>query len=68
MIVSSRQVKSAIKNAIKAEETAKKWMSMMTRDCNRFSKIMVSPIFTTSIIFSESHDFSVGYKLQTMST
>ncbi|XP_042046720.1 uncharacterized protein LOC121792724 isoform X1 [Salvia splendens] len=34
------EVKSAIKNAIKAEETAKKWMSMMTRDCNRFSKIM----------------------------
>ncbi|XP_047978022.1 uncharacterized protein LOC125219965 isoform X1 [Salvia hispanica] len=34
------EIKSAIKNAIKAEETAKKWMSMMTRDCNRFSKIM----------------------------
>ncbi|XP_047964979.1 uncharacterized protein LOC125209419 [Salvia hispanica] len=34
------EVKSAIDNAVKAEERAKKWMSMMARDCNRFCKIM----------------------------
>ncbi|KAL4559451.1 hypothetical protein LXL04_031589 [Taraxacum kok-saghyz] len=34
------EVKSAIKNATKTEETAKKWLSMMARDCNRFCKIM----------------------------
>ncbi|KAG6401004.1 hypothetical protein SASPL_137849 [Salvia splendens] len=34
------EVKSAIDNAIKAEERAKKLMSMMARDCNRFCKIM----------------------------
>ncbi|GKB26706.1 hypothetical protein Tco_0866107 [Tanacetum coccineum] len=34
------EVKSAIKSATKTEETAKKWLSMMSRDCNRFCKIM----------------------------
>ncbi|XP_076944625.1 uncharacterized protein LOC143615372 isoform X2 [Bidens hawaiensis] len=34
------QVKSVIKSATKTEETAKKWLSMMARDCNRFCKIM----------------------------
>ncbi|CAH1442816.1 unnamed protein product [Lactuca virosa] len=34
------EVKSAIKSATKTEESAKKWLSMMTRDCNRFCKIM----------------------------
>ncbi|GJT66323.1 FAD/NAD(P)-binding oxidoreductase family protein, partial [Tanacetum coccineum] len=34
-------VKSAIKSATKTEETAKKWLSMMSRDCNRFCKIML---------------------------
>ncbi|GJV81680.1 hypothetical protein Tco_1517550 [Tanacetum coccineum] len=37
---STRKVKSAIKSATKTEETAKKWLSMMSRDCNRFCKIM----------------------------
>ncbi|KAF5809204.1 hypothetical protein HanXRQr2_Chr04g0154371 [Helianthus annuus] len=34
------EVKSVIKSATKTEETAKKWLSMMARDCNRFCKIM----------------------------
>ncbi|XP_071686894.1 uncharacterized protein [Rutidosis leptorrhynchoides] len=34
------EVKSAIKTATKTEETARKWLSMMARDCNRFCKIM----------------------------
>ncbi|CAK9177554.1 unnamed protein product [Ilex paraguariensis] len=34
------EVKTAIKNATKAEESARRWLSMMTRDCNRFCKIM----------------------------
>ncbi|KAG8377760.1 hypothetical protein BUALT_Bualt08G0066500 [Buddleja alternifolia] len=34
------EVKSAINNATKVEEMARKWMSIMTRDCNRFCKIM----------------------------
>ncbi|KAK1436539.1 hypothetical protein QVD17_02320 [Tagetes erecta] len=34
------EVKSAIKSATKTEETAKKWLSMMARDCSRFCKIM----------------------------
>ncbi|KAI3684848.1 hypothetical protein L6452_34075 [Arctium lappa] len=34
------EVKSAIKSATKTEETARKWLSMMARDCNRFCKIM----------------------------
>lgn len=34
------EVKAAIKNARKVEETSKKWLSMMARDCNRFCKIM----------------------------
>ncbi|XP_057793960.1 uncharacterized protein LOC131010448 [Salvia miltiorrhiza] len=43
------EVKSAINNAIKAEETARKWMSMMARDCNRFCKIMkMTPDSTSS--------------------
>ncbi|PIN06979.1 hypothetical protein CDL12_20467 [Handroanthus impetiginosus] len=34
------EVKSVINSATKMEETAQKWLSMMTRDCNRFCKIM----------------------------
>ncbi|KAJ4701890.1 Endoribonuclease Dicer-like protein [Melia azedarach] len=34
------KVTVAIKNATKAEETAKRWLSIMARDCNRFCKIM----------------------------
>ncbi|GKA80957.1 augmin subunit 2 [Tanacetum coccineum] len=36
-----KEVKSAIKSATKTKETAKKWLSMMSRDCNRFCKIML---------------------------
>ncbi|KAL0432427.1 UNVERIFIED_CONTAM: hypothetical protein Slati_2577000 [Sesamum latifolium] len=35
------EVKSAINSASRMEETARKWLSMMQRDCNRFCKIMV---------------------------
>ncbi|KAL1539558.1 hypothetical protein AAHA92_24024 [Salvia divinorum] len=42
------EVKSAINNAIKAEERAKKWVSMMARDCNRFCKIMKMTADSTS--------------------
>ncbi|KAL7117260.1 hypothetical protein ACP275_03G061400 [Erythranthe tilingii] len=34
------EVKLAISNATKVEGTAKKWLSIMARDCNRFCKIM----------------------------
>ncbi|CAN4122820.1 unnamed protein product [Withania somnifera] len=34
------EVKTAIKSATKLEETTRKWLSMMTRDCTRFCKIM----------------------------
>ncbi|KAK0576358.1 hypothetical protein LWI29_016035 [Acer saccharum] len=34
------KVTMAIKNATKAEETTKRWLSIMARDCNRFCKIM----------------------------
>ncbi|XP_059281129.1 uncharacterized protein LOC132034784 [Lycium ferocissimum] len=34
------EVKTAIKSATKVEETTRKWLSMMTRDCTRFCKIM----------------------------
>ncbi|XP_059637427.1 uncharacterized protein LOC132279462 [Cornus florida] len=34
------EVKEAIKNATKVEETSRRWLSMMGRDCNRFCKIM----------------------------
>lgn len=34
------EVKMAIKSATKVEETTRKWLSMMTRDCTRFCKIM----------------------------
>ncbi|KAK3030545.1 hypothetical protein RJ639_039575, partial [Escallonia herrerae] len=34
------QVTTAIKNATKVEETARRWLSIMSRDCNRFCKIM----------------------------
>ncbi|XP_022875427.1 uncharacterized protein LOC111393891 [Olea europaea var. sylvestris] len=36
----AEEVKAAIDNSTKVEETAKKWLSMMNRDCNRFCKIM----------------------------
>ena len=35
------QARMAIKNATRIEESTKKWLSMMARDCNRFCKIMV---------------------------
>ncbi|CAI9763710.1 unnamed protein product [Fraxinus pennsylvanica] len=34
------EVKAVINNATKVEETSRKWLSMMARDCNRFCKIM----------------------------
>lgn len=34
------EVRTAIENANKVEETTKRWLSMMARDCNRFCKIM----------------------------
>ncbi|KAK9756461.1 hypothetical protein RND81_01G099300 [Saponaria officinalis] len=34
------QVRLAVENVGKVEETAKRWLSMMTRDCDRFCKIM----------------------------
>ncbi|KAH7848960.1 hypothetical protein Vadar_010848 [Vaccinium darrowii] len=34
------EVKTAIKNATKAEEKTRKWLAMMTRDSNRFCKLM----------------------------
>ncbi|KAK9028823.1 hypothetical protein V6N11_025961 [Hibiscus sabdariffa] len=36
----ANEVKIAVESATKAEETARKWLSMMARDCNRFCKIM----------------------------
>lgn len=38
-----------IHHATKPEETMKKWLSMMTRDCNCFYKIMVSASFKINI-------------------
>ncbi|XP_039033199.1 uncharacterized protein LOC120169040 [Hibiscus syriacus] len=35
-------IRIAVESATKAEETARKWLSMMARDCNRFCKIMKS--------------------------
>ncbi|KAK4387527.1 hypothetical protein Sango_2359300 [Sesamum angolense] len=35
------EVKSAINSSLRMEETARKWLSMMQRDCDRFCKIMV---------------------------
>lgn len=32
----------AVKSANKTEETARRWLSIMSRDCTRFCKIMVS--------------------------
>ncbi|KAK9271349.1 hypothetical protein L1049_026939 [Liquidambar formosana] len=34
------EIRMAIENATKMEETARRWLSMMARDCNRFCKIM----------------------------
>ncbi|XP_022768944.1 uncharacterized protein LOC111312695 [Durio zibethinus] len=34
------EVRIAIENATRAEEKARKWLAMMTKDCNRFVKIM----------------------------
>ncbi|KAK8601259.1 hypothetical protein V6N13_059017 [Hibiscus sabdariffa] len=36
----ANEVKIAVESATKTEETARKWLSMMARDCNRFCKIM----------------------------
>ncbi|CAA3024779.1 Hypothetical predicted protein [Olea europaea subsp. europaea] len=35
------EVKAVINNATKVEETSRKWLSMMARDCTRFCKIML---------------------------
>lgn len=37
----SCQVKTLIGKAEKTEESSKKWLSMIERDCNRFCKLMV---------------------------
>ncbi|XP_010254898.1 PREDICTED: uncharacterized protein LOC104595734 isoform X2 [Nelumbo nucifera] len=34
------QMRTAFESAVKSEETARKWLSMMSRDCSRFCKIM----------------------------
>ncbi|MBA0555946.1 hypothetical protein Golob_026091 [Gossypium lobatum] len=34
------EVRVAIENATRAEEYARRWLSILTRDCNRFCKIM----------------------------
>ncbi|PPR93975.1 hypothetical protein GOBAR_AA26693 [Gossypium barbadense] len=34
------QVRVAIENATRAEEYARRWLAILTRDCNRFCKIM----------------------------
>ncbi|KAL3514625.1 hypothetical protein ACH5RR_027342 [Cinchona calisaya] len=53
------EVKTAIANAIKAEELARKWLSMMGRDCTRFCKIMsltqkgTTPAASTDVIQRE---------------
>ncbi|GMH04153.1 hypothetical protein Nepgr_005992 [Nepenthes gracilis] len=36
----TNDVRVAVEHAAKVEETTKRWLSMMTRDCNRFCKIM----------------------------
>ncbi|KAF8406410.1 hypothetical protein HHK36_008497 [Tetracentron sinense] len=36
------KIKTAIESAVEVEETTRKWLSMMARDCNRFCKIMRS--------------------------
>ncbi|WOK92388.1 hypothetical protein Cni_G01079 [Canna indica] len=38
----AEEIKSAFEDASELEKTAKRWLSMMTRDCNRFCKIMKS--------------------------
>lgn len=37
------EINQATANALEAEETTKKWINMMSRDCNRFCKIMKRP-------------------------
>ncbi|GMJ15394.1 hypothetical protein HRI_005208600 [Hibiscus trionum] len=44
----ANEVRIAVESATKAEETARKWLSMMARDCNRFCKIMKSTEDTTA--------------------
>lgn len=39
-VLSLAQLKMATGNAIETEETAKKWLVRMARDCNRYCKIM----------------------------
>lgn len=39
-VLSLAQLKMATSNAIETEETAKKWLIRMARDCNRYCKIM----------------------------
>ncbi|KAK9165572.1 hypothetical protein Scep_000763 [Stephania cephalantha] len=47
----SDELRLTIENAGKVEETTKKWLSMMAKDCNRFCKIM-----RTSEKVTSSHD------------
>lgn len=37
------EINQATANALEVEETTKKWINMMSRDCNRFCKIMKRP-------------------------
>ncbi|KAG6750239.1 hypothetical protein POTOM_047333 [Populus tomentosa] len=37
---SADEVKIAVQNATRVEESARRWLSIMARDCNRFCKIM----------------------------
>ncbi|KAL5715207.1 hypothetical protein ACHQM5_017062 [Ranunculus cassubicifolius] len=43
------QIKSTIGNVVAAEGTTKKWLTMMSRDCTRFCKIMESSNLKSSL-------------------
>ncbi|KAK9129921.1 hypothetical protein Sjap_010408 [Stephania japonica] len=49
----SDELRLTIENAAKVEETTKKWLSMMAKDCNRFCKIMRT---TEKTAVTSSHD------------
>ncbi|KAL5704545.1 hypothetical protein ACHQM5_022956 [Ranunculus cassubicifolius] len=44
----SDEMRNALQNVAEVEETTKRWLSMMARDCNRFCKIMRSTGKTSS--------------------
>ncbi|XP_015884620.3 uncharacterized protein LOC107420233 [Ziziphus jujuba] len=54
----ANEVRMAIKNASKVEQSAKKWLSMMARDCSRFCKIMRLSEKASESKVSESSDAS----------